>query len=177
LVVLVAGGYALYKELPSIKHELHGYSFEETLQKTRDAAGDDSRVLTFLVRGEDFSYQVVTRHGDVLERFYGELCSGTTHGNHNCSIRESRHQHPASAKETQLAQVRLRDIDPHVLSRLRHGAGASDVDAVGLRRRQWVVAKPEQPYIADADGSNLHRATTPEELALAQSVAAAPDTR
>jgi hypothetical protein len=73
--------------------------------------------------------------------------------------------------------VRLRDIDPHVLSRLRHDAGASDVDAVGLRRRQWVVAKPEQPYIADADGSNLHRAATPEELALAQSVAAAPDTR
>jgi hypothetical protein len=177
LVVLLAGGYALYKEWPGIKHEVNGYSFAETLSKTTDAAGGDARVLTFLVRGEDFSYQVVTRHGDVLERFYGELCNGSSRGNHNCTVRESRHQHPASAKETERAQVRLADISPSILGQLRHDSGAGDIDAIGLRRRQWVIAKPEQPYIADADGSNLHRATTPGELALAKSVAEAPDTR
>jgi hypothetical protein len=128
------------------------------------------------VRGQDFSYQVVTSHGIVLERFYGELCTSSTKGNH-CTTRESHHQHPASSREHETAQVRLADISPHILGQLRHDSGASDDDPIGLRRRQWVIAKPEDPYIADADGSNVHRATAPGELALAKLVASAPDTR
>jgi hypothetical protein len=172
-VVLVAGAYVLHKELPSIKHELHGYSFEETLHKTTDAAGGQARVLTFLVRGEDFSWAVVTDDGRVIERFYGELCSSRQH----CAVRQSNHERKATPREDELARVRLEDVPPQILGQLRHETGAGDIDAIGLRRRQWVIAKGEEPYIADADGSNLHRATTPAELALAKSVATAPDTR
>jgi hypothetical protein len=169
----VVGGFVLYKELPGIKHELHGYSFEETLQKTTQAAGGQARVLTFLVRGEDFSWAVVTDDGRVIERFYGELCSSRQH----CAVRQSGRERKATPREDELARVRLADISPRILGQLRHETGAGDIDAVGLRRRQWVIAKPEQPYVADVNGSNLHRATTPAELALAKSVAEAPDTR
>ena len=172
---LVGAGYFLYQELPGIKHELNGYSFQETLERTAEAAGADARVLTFLVRGEDFSWTVVTDDGRVVERFYGELCTSSAKGN-NCTIRQSNHERKANSRESELAQVRLADIRPQILGELRHEAGASDQDPIGLRRRQWVIAKAE-PYIADADGSNLHRAATPAELALAKSVAEAPDTR
>jgi hypothetical protein len=175
-VFLVGAGYVLYKALPGIKHEVNGYSFEETLHKTTDAAGGEARVLTFLVRGEDFSWAVVTDDGRVVERFYGELCTSSAKGNH-CSVRQSDHERKATPREDQLARVRLSEISPQILGQLRHESGAGDVDAIGLRRRQWVIAKPEQPYLADADGSNLHRAATPAELALAKSVAEAPDTR
>jgi hypothetical protein len=174
-VLLVTAGIAVYKLWPDLKHDVNGYSFEETLHRTTDAAGGDARVLSFLVRGQDFSYAVVTSHGYVLERFYGLLCTKSAKGS-NCATRESHHAHPASARETELAQVRLSDISPHLLGQLRHDSGASDSDPIGLRRRQWVIAKAD-PYIADADGSNLHRATTPAERALARSVAQAPDTR
>jgi hypothetical protein len=175
-VFLVGAGYFLYKEWPGIKHEVKGYSFEETLHKTTDAAGGDARVLTFLVRGEDFSWAVVTDDGRVVERFYGELCTGSAKGNH-CTVRQSNHERRATPREDELARVRLSDVRPQILGELRHESGAGDIDAIGLRRRQWVIAKAEQPYIADADGSNLHRATTATELALAKSVAEAPDTR
>ena len=72
--------------------------------------------------------------------------------------------------------VRLADISPSILGQLRHDAGASETDTIGLQRRQWAIAKAE-PYIADADGSHLHRAESPAELAFARSVAEAPDTR
>jgi hypothetical protein len=171
-VFLVSAGFFLYKEWPGIKHEVNGYSFPETLAKTTDAAGGDARVLSFIVRGQDFSYAVVTRDGRLVERFYGELCSSRQH----CTIRESRHQRRASSRESELAQVRLSDIRPSIVGQLRHDAGGSDDETVGLQRRQWVVVKAE-PYIADADGSHLHRAESPAELAFARSIAEAPDTR
>ena len=130
-------------------------------------------MLTFLVRGEDFSWAVVTDDGRVIERFYGELCSSRQH----CATRQSNHERKATKREDELARVRLEEVRPQILGQLRHDSGAGEVDAVGLRRRQWVIAKPEEPFIADADGSNLHRAATPAELALAKSVAQAPDTR
>jgi hypothetical protein len=176
-VVLITGGYFLYKEWPGIKHDVSGYSFEETLHKTTDAAGGKARVLTFLVRGKDFSWAVVTDDGSrVIERFYGELCTSSSRGNH-CSVRQSNHERKATQREDELARVRLSDVDPQILGQLRHDSGASDADPVGLRRKQWVIARPEQPYLAEVDGSNLHPAQSANEIALARSVAQAPDTR
>lgn len=164
-------GIALYKLLPNLDHEVNGYSFEETLKRAKSTAGDDARVLTFLARGQDFSYALVTRHGDVYERFYGELCTGSAKGNH-CVNSESHHQHPASARETQLARVPLAGISPQILGRLRHATGATDIDPIGIRRGRWVIVPTKaDPYIAGPDGSNLHRAATAEELALARTVA------
>jgi hypothetical protein len=177
LVFIVVAGIAVYKLLPNLDHEVNGYSFEETLQRATKAAGEDAHVLTFLVRGQDYSYALVTSHGDVLERFYGELCTNSSKG-HNCVNSESHHSHPASARETERAQVRLADIDPRILGELRHETGAGEIDPIALRRRQWIIVPTKAvPFIADADGSNLHHATTPEELALAESVVRAPDTR
>jgi hypothetical protein len=177
LVFLVVAGIALYKLLPNLDHEVNGYSFEETLERAKNAAGEDAHVLTFLVRDKDYSYALVTSHGEVLERFYGELCTSSAKGNH-CVNSESHHQHPASAHETRMAQVRLGDISPDILDKLRQATGAGGIDPIGLRRRQWVIVPTNaEPYIAGVDGSNLHHATTPEELALAKSVAQAPDTR
>jgi hypothetical protein len=172
VVFLVSAGIAIYKLWPDLKHDVAGYSFPETLAKTTKAAGGDARVLSFIVRGQDFSYSVVTRDGRVVERFYGELCSSRQH----CAVRESRHEHRATSRERELALVRLSDIRPSIVGQLRHDAGGSDDETVGLQRRQWVVAKAE-PYIADADGSHLHRAESPAELAFARAIAQAPDTR
>jgi hypothetical protein len=154
---------------------VNGYSFPETLSRTTKAAGSDARVLSLIVRGQDFSYSVVTADGRVVERFYGELCTSGARG-HNCTIRESHHGHAASSRESELAQIRLADIRPSILDRLRREAGASENETIGLQRRQWAIATA-QPYLADADGSHLHRAESPAELAFARSVAEAPDTR
>jgi hypothetical protein len=167
-VFLVSAGIALYKLWPDLKHDVAGYSFSETLAKTKDAAGADARVLSVLVRGKDFSFGVVTKDGRVLERFYGELCTSSSRGNH-CATRQRDHEHKATSRESELAQVRLGDIDSQILARLRRDAGAGDGDPIGLRRRQWAIGKA-QPYIADADGSNVHLARSRAEKALARTV-------
>jgi hypothetical protein len=133
--------------------------------------GELSRVLSVLDRDGNISFAVVTADGRVLERYYGDVCTSSAKGP-NCARREKHGERRASGRERELAQVRIGDLDPGVVGRLRRASGSGRQVPVGLRRRQWaLVPTGGAPYVADADGGRLHRAVSAAERALARAVA------
>jgi hypothetical protein len=176
LVVLVAGGYAVYKEWPDVKHQVKGYSFAEVLPLTVDSVGKDARVLSVLDRAGDVSFEVLTGDGSVQQRFYGKVCTSSPDGPGSaCANRGTQGQRRATGRDRDAAVIRLGDLESGVVAHLRDQSGAGDDAPIGLRGRRWVVVAPD-PYIADVDGSNLHRAAA-GELLLVQSVASDPGAR
>lgn len=176
VVFLVGAGWVLHEQLPSIKHELNGYSFPETLKSTVEADGEDVPVVFILVRDEDFSFSVLKENGEVQDRFYGSVCQAADRSaGTSCAVRATHHEHRSTSRERELAQVRLGDIDPDVVARLRRESGVPKATAIGLRGRNWVIGgfprSAERGFVADLDGSDLHRPRTVREQELAQSVA------
>ena len=172
ILILAAGAFFLYREFDNITHQVKGYSFSETLPKTIDAEGGDSRVVSVLDRDKNVFFAVLTDDGDVVEHFYGEVCQSHANGP-SCAYRETEEAHPASPRETKAAKARLDELDPDVVKQLRSDSGAGKEVPIGLRGRHWVVGSFDAGVaaIADLDGSNLHPAKTPREIALAKSVA------
>jgi hypothetical protein len=179
LVVVVAGGYTLYKQWPDTKHQLKGYSFAEVLPETAKSLGPDARVVAIYTRGSgrdgEISFSVLRPDGRVHVRFYGDVCTPGSRGS-NCSIRRLDSDRRATGRDRDLAVLRLGDIAPDAPDRVRRESGAADVTAIGLRGRHWVAGAPTA-YIADPDGSNGHRPRTAEEAALAVDVASTTSPR
>jgi hypothetical protein len=168
-IFLGAAGYMLHRELPKAKHDLHGYTFSETLPKAIDAAGPDARVVSILDQDGNLSYALLTGDGRVQERYYGETCTTSSKGNH-CVSAEKHRDRAASARERDTAVVRLGDLDPGLVERLRERSGVAKAASVGLRGRMWAMSQAGTERVADADGGHIRPASTAAEQAVLKSV-------
>jgi hypothetical protein len=177
LVLLVGAAWFWYQEGDFLKHQSSGYSFSETLPKAIDAAGGEARVISVIVQDRNVGYTVLK--GDrVQERYWGKVCTSSANGP-NCAYREKHDDHRASARERKAARVRLDELDAGAVDRLRKEADVGKKVPLGIRGRRWVVGsyEPNVAAIANLDGSNLRRAETAGEIALARSVASEPAQR
>jgi hypothetical protein len=178
IVLLVGLGWFWHTEGDDIKHQVKGYSFSETLPKAIDAGGADARVISVIVQDKNVGFTVLTRDGRVQERYYGKVCTSSASGP-NCSYREKHDEHDPSARERKAARVPLSELDGGAVDRLRKAARTDRKVPLGIRGRRWVVGsyEPSVAAIANLDGSNVRRAETAAEIALARSVASEPAQR
>jgi hypothetical protein len=150
-----------------------GYSFSDVLPEAVDDFGKDARVIYILAREGDVSFVLLGTDGRVHERNYELVCSSNGSARHgtSCSKRVTNKERAPLRGERDLARVRLGDLDEDVVDELRDGADAFSGAPVGLRGSRWVVAAgPFVGWVADLDGSNLHRAKSPADRAFANSV-------
>jgi hypothetical protein len=171
LVVLGLGGWYLWTQIEDVadlRNQVTGYSFERTLPKVIDEEGGDARVVDVLARDKNVFFAVLTDDGKVSERFYGNVCKKSARGP-ECAYRDTHDERAATAGDRRLAKVSLDDLDREAVDRARDASGTGKEVPIGLRGRRWVVGSYDAKVaaIADLDGSNLHRARTPRERALA----------
>jgi hypothetical protein len=149
-----------------------GYDFSGTLPKMVDDFGEDARVVSVLDRDGDVTFVVLGKDGRVHERDYELVCSvtGSRHGT-SCSKRTTNRDRAPLRGERDAARVRLGDLDEHVVDDLRDATDAFAGAPVGLKARRWVVASGVfEAYVADLDGSHLHRAESAADREFANSV-------
>jgi hypothetical protein len=134
--------------------------------------GEDARVISVLDRDGDVTFVVVGKDGRVHERAYELVCSvtGSRHGS-SCDKRTTNRRRAPLRGERDSARVTLGELDKDVVDDLRDHADAFGGAPVGLRGRRWVVAAGAfKAYVADLDGSNLHRAESAADRQFASSV-------
>lgn len=150
-----------------------GYSFSDTLSEVRDDFGKDARVISILDRAGNVTYVVLGKDGRVHERDYRWVCgrsSGANSGT-SCSKKTSNTERAPLRGERDLARARLGELDEGVVDHLRDETDAYSGAPVGLRGRRWAVAAAVfKGYVADLDGSHVHRAESAADRAFADSV-------
>jgi hypothetical protein len=155
------------------------WSFDDTLPKMIDRVGDDARVIHILDRDGNVTYVVLGSDGNVHERYYEYSCHDSAGGpGTSCSPSERGKDRAPLRGETELASVRLGDLDRNVVDDLRDETDAFGGAPVGLRGRRWVVAAGVfKAYVAKVDGSDVHRAESAADRAFANSVSAGAGAR
>lgn len=149
-----------------------GYDFSGTLPEVVGDFGGDARVISVLDRDGDVSFVVLGKDGRVHERDYEWVCSvtGSRHGT-SCSKRTTNRARAPIRGERDAARVKLGDLDKDVVDDLRDKTDAFGGAPVGLRGTHWAVAAGVfKAYVADLDGSNVHRAESAADRAFANSV-------
>src|SRR3954471_315002 len=149
-----------------------GYEFADTLPQMVGDFGEDARVISGLERDGAVTFVVIGKDGRVHERAYELVCSvtGSRHGT-SCNKRTTNRQRAPLRGERDSAGVTLGELDEDVVDHLRDEADAFGGAPVGLRGRRWVVAAGAfKAYVADLDGSDLHRAESAADRQFASSV-------
>jgi len=149
-----------------------GYSYSDVLPEAVDDFGKDARVIYLLAREGDVEFVLLGADGRVHERKYELVCSssGGPHGT-SCSKRITNKERAPLRGEKDSARVKLGDLDEDIVDDLRDKADAFSGAPVGLRGSRWVVAAGAfVGWVADVDGSHLHRAESPADRAFANSV-------
>jgi hypothetical protein len=150
-----------------------GYDYSDTLSEVRDDFGKDARVISILDRDGDVTFVVIGSDGRVHERDYEYVCgrSGGSRGGTSCSKHTKNMVRAPLRGERDLARARLGELDEDVVDDLRDRTDAFGGAPVGLKGRRWVVASGVfEAYVADLDGSNVHRAESAADRAFANSV-------
>jgi hypothetical protein len=149
-----------------------GYDFADVLPEMVDDFGGDARVISVLDRDGDVSFVVLGKDGRIHERDYELVCTntGSNHGT-SCKKRTTNRTRAPIRGERDTARVKLVDLDKDVVDDLRDKTDAFGGAPVGLRGNRWVVAAGAfEGWVADLDGSNVHRAESAADRQFANSV-------